>query len=107
MNGRCSFSLSRTGLFYFLGSIVNFSQDADVHFKYIQVRRPPVITTRTVVTVVDGRGWPRVAYPVHDALLFKFSGRASFWGDAYTVRKFAKYAKFAYQTSEVRTNEKK
>lgn len=25
-----------TGLFYFLGSIVNFSQDADVHFKYIQ-----------------------------------------------------------------------
>ena len=25
------------GLFYFLGSIVNFSQEADVHFKYIQV----------------------------------------------------------------------
>lgn len=25
------------GLFYFLGSIVNFSQDSDVHFKYIQV----------------------------------------------------------------------
>jgi len=25
-----------SGLFYFLGSIVNFSQDADVHFKYIQ-----------------------------------------------------------------------
>uniref|UniRef100_H2ZKR3 Clathrin heavy chain n=1 Tax=Ciona savignyi TaxID=51511 RepID=H2ZKR3_CIOSA len=25
-----------TRLFYFLGSIVNFSQDADVHFKYIQ-----------------------------------------------------------------------
>jgi clathrin heavy chain len=24
------------GLFYFLGSIVNFSQDGDVHFKYIQ-----------------------------------------------------------------------
>jgi clathrin heavy chain len=24
------------GLFYFLGSIVNFSQEADVHFKYIQ-----------------------------------------------------------------------
>lgn len=24
------------GLFYFLGSIVNFSQDPDVHFKYIQ-----------------------------------------------------------------------
>lgn len=24
------------GLYYFLGSIVNFSQDADVHFKYIQ-----------------------------------------------------------------------
>jgi len=23
-------------LFYFLGSIVNFSQDPDVHFKYIQ-----------------------------------------------------------------------
>lgn len=27
---------SYEGLFYFLGSIVNFSQDADVHFKYIQ-----------------------------------------------------------------------
>ncbi|VDP46797.1 unnamed protein product [Soboliphyme baturini] len=26
------------GLFYFLGSIVNFSQDPEVHFKYIQVR---------------------------------------------------------------------
>lgn len=25
-----------SGLFYFLGSIVNFSQDPDVHFKYIQ-----------------------------------------------------------------------
>lgn len=25
------------GLFYFLGSIVNFSQEGDVHFKYIQV----------------------------------------------------------------------
>lgn len=25
------------GLFYFLGSIVNFSQETDVHFKYIQV----------------------------------------------------------------------
>ena len=25
-----------TGLFYFLGSIVNFSQDPEVHFKYIQ-----------------------------------------------------------------------
>ena len=25
------------GLFYFLGAIVNFSQEADVHFKYIQV----------------------------------------------------------------------
>lgn len=24
------------GLFYFLGSIVNFSQEPDVHFKYIQ-----------------------------------------------------------------------
>jgi clathrin heavy chain len=24
------------GLFYFLGAIVNFSQEADVHFKYIQ-----------------------------------------------------------------------
>ena len=29
---------SYEGLFYFLGSIVNFSQDPDVHFKYIQVR---------------------------------------------------------------------
>lgn len=29
---------SYEGLFYFLGSIVNFSQEADVHFKYIQVR---------------------------------------------------------------------
>ena len=28
---------SYEGLFYFLGSIVNFSQDPDVHFKYIQV----------------------------------------------------------------------
>lgn len=27
---------SYEGLFYFLGSIVNFSQEADVHFKYIQ-----------------------------------------------------------------------
>ena len=27
---------SISGLFYFLGSIVNFSQDQDVHFKYIQ-----------------------------------------------------------------------
>ena len=25
-----------SGLFYFLGSIVNFSQEQDVHFKYIQ-----------------------------------------------------------------------
>ena len=25
------------GLFYFLGSIVNFSQEGEVHFKYIQV----------------------------------------------------------------------
>lgn len=30
------FCVSRSGLFYFLGSIVNFSQDPDVHFKYIQ-----------------------------------------------------------------------
>lgn len=29
--------LEYTGLFYFLGSIVNFSQDGEVHFKYIQV----------------------------------------------------------------------
>jgi clathrin heavy chain len=29
---------SYEGLFYFLGSIVNFSQDPEVHFKYIQVR---------------------------------------------------------------------
>jgi clathrin heavy chain len=27
---------SYEGLFYFLGSIVNFSQESDVHFKYIQ-----------------------------------------------------------------------
>lgn len=27
---------SYEGLFYFLGSIVNFSQDPDVHLKYIQ-----------------------------------------------------------------------
>lgn len=27
------------GLFYFLGAIVNFSQDSDVHFKYIQVSK--------------------------------------------------------------------
>ena len=25
------------GLFYFLGAIVNFNQEADVHLKYIQV----------------------------------------------------------------------
>ncbi|XP_052824427.1 clathrin heavy chain 1 [Octopus bimaculoides] len=30
------FFLLLAGLFYFLGSIVNFSQDPDVHFKYIQ-----------------------------------------------------------------------
>ena len=30
---------SYEGLFYFLGSIVNFSQDSEVHFKYIQVSR--------------------------------------------------------------------
>lgn len=29
-------SISIQGLFYFLGSIVNFSQEPDVHFKYIQ-----------------------------------------------------------------------
>lgn len=28
--------VSLSGLFYFLGSIVNFSQDPEVHFKYIQ-----------------------------------------------------------------------
>lgn len=28
---------SYEGLFYFLGSIVNFSQDPEVHFKYISV----------------------------------------------------------------------
>lgn len=28
--------LCPSGLFYFLGSIVNFSQDPEVHFKYIQ-----------------------------------------------------------------------
>ena len=32
-----SFSLLCEGLFYFLGSIVNFSQESEVHFKYIQV----------------------------------------------------------------------
>lgn len=34
----CCFSpaISIQGLFYFLGSIVNFSQEPDVHFKYIQ-----------------------------------------------------------------------
>ncbi len=34
-----SLSLS-LGLIYFLGSIVNFSQDGDVHLKYIQVCAP-------------------------------------------------------------------
>lgn len=29
-------TLCALGLFYFLGSIVNFSQDPEVHFKYIQ-----------------------------------------------------------------------
>lgn len=31
-----TFFSSLLGLFYFLGSIVNFSQDPEVHFKYIQ-----------------------------------------------------------------------
>lgn len=35
---------SYEGLFYFLGSIVNFSQDSDVHFKYIQVWTPCPLT---------------------------------------------------------------
>lgn len=30
------FVIDCSGLFYFLGSIVNFSQDPEVHFKYIQ-----------------------------------------------------------------------
>lgn len=30
------FTFCSLGLFYFLGSIVNFSQDPEVHFKYIQ-----------------------------------------------------------------------
>lgn len=30
------FDFCIAGLFYFLGSIVNFSQDPEVHFKYIQ-----------------------------------------------------------------------
>ena len=41
----CTYSIQKLslccvflGLFYFLGSIVNFSQEADVHFKYIQVK---------------------------------------------------------------------
>ena len=33
----CTCMYVPTGLFYFLGSIVNFSQDGEVHFKYIQV----------------------------------------------------------------------
>lgn len=33
LNFNCVFP---SGLFYFLGSIVNFSQDPEVHFKYIQ-----------------------------------------------------------------------
>lgn len=32
-----NFKYFLSGLFYFLGSIVNFSQDPEVHFKYIQV----------------------------------------------------------------------
>ena len=39
---------SYEGLFYFLGAIVNFSQDPEVHFKYIQVR---ICLYSTVVTV--------------------------------------------------------
>lgn len=31
-----SYCVFFSGLFYFLGSIVNFSQDPEVHFKYIQ-----------------------------------------------------------------------
>lgn len=34
----CLSVLYLVGLFYFLGSIVNFSQEPDVHFKYIQVK---------------------------------------------------------------------
>ena len=33
---RVCVSVFPPGLFYFLGSIVNFSQDPEVHFKYIQ-----------------------------------------------------------------------
>ena len=40
--------LSVVGLFYFLGSIVNFSQEADVHFKYIQVQTNDEGTDSTV-----------------------------------------------------------
>lgn len=32
----CCYCFVFPGLFYFLGSIVNFSQDPEVHFKYIQ-----------------------------------------------------------------------
>jgi len=34
------------GLFYFLGSIVNFSQEPDVHFKYIQVSKTVTVSAR-------------------------------------------------------------
>lgn len=34
----CLFVLYFVGLFYFLGFIVNFSQEFDVYFKYIQVK---------------------------------------------------------------------
>ena len=42
------FFLCVVGLFYFLGSIVNFSQEADVHFKYIQVQTNDEGTDSTV-----------------------------------------------------------
>lgn len=44
---------SYEGLFYFLGSIVNFSQEPEVHFKYIQVGLPgaPLYLVLKCITV--------------------------------------------------------
>ena len=46
---------SYEGLFFFLGSIVNFSQESDVHFKYIQVciyNRPLIVISIRYYTLL-------------------------------------------------------
>ena len=45
---------SYEGLFYFLGAIVNFSQEQDVHFKYLQVSCNNVVNIPCTVHVGIG-----------------------------------------------------